>query len=87
MVKLARIFQSYFQPIWYLLIFFLLKAHQELVEKFYLKKLLTNGQRIKLLRAKKLVFLLFLRDPNIKNLLSLESLIQYLFNSTELVST
>ena len=41
----------------------------------------------KLLRAKKLVFLLFLRDPNIKNLLSLESLIQYLFKSTEIVSS
>ena len=41
----------------------------------------------KLLKFRKLVFLLFLRDPNIKNLLSLESLIQYLFKSTEIVSS
>ena len=41
----------------------------------------------KLLEFRKLVFLLFLRDPNIKNLLSLESLIQYLFKSTEIVSS
>ena len=38
-----------------------------------------------LLEYKKLVFLLFLRDPNIKQLQSIESLIQYLFKSTEIV--
>ena len=40
-----------------------------------------------LLKFKKLVFLLFLRDPNIKQLQSLENLIQYLFKSTEIVSS
>ena len=40
----------------------------------------------KLLKFKKLVFLLFLRDPTIKQLMSLESLIQYFFESTKIAS-
>ena len=40
----------------------------------------------KLLKHKRLVFLLFLRDPNIKYLSSLEGLIQYLFKGSEVVS-
>ena len=39
-----------------------------------------------LLKFKKLVFLLFLRDPDIKNLSSLESLIEYVFNNTGIAS-
>ena len=39
-----------------------------------------------LLKFKKLVFLLFLRDPGIKNLSTLESLIEYLFNNTDVAS-
>ena len=40
-----------------------------------------------LLECKKLVFLLFLRDPSIKKLKSLENLIQYLFEGTKVVSS
>ena len=40
----------------------------------------------KLLKFKKLVFLLFLQDPTIKQLMSLESLIQYFFESTKIAS-
>ena len=40
----------------------------------------------KVLKCKRLVFLLFLRDPNIKHLSSLEDLIQYLFKGSEMVS-
>ena len=39
-----------------------------------------------LLEFKKLVFLLFLRDPTIKQLVSLKSLIQYFFESTKIAS-
>ena len=40
----------------------------------------------KVLKCTRLVFLLFLRDPNIKYLSSLEDLIQYLFKGSEIVS-
>ena len=40
----------------------------------------------KLLKFKRLVFLLFLRDPAIKQIMSLESLIQYIFQSTKIAS-
>ena len=40
----------------------------------------------KLLKFKKLVFLLFLRDPTIKQIMSLETLIQYFFESTKIAS-
>ena len=39
-----------------------------------------------MLKFKELVFLLFLRDPTIKQLVSLESLIQYFFESTKIAS-
>ena len=41
----------------------------------------------RLLKFHKLSFLLLLRDPNVKHLRSLESLIQYLFESTEITSS
>ena len=40
----------------------------------------------KLLKFKELVFLLFLRDPTIKQLMSLKSLIQYFFGSPKIAS-